>query len=147
MAIDFMTADGLRSVRHWGYRLQGAGKGRKSHKLPIGELKIAPHDLIVMDFSKDGSDKGAFTAVQIDGLKQRKKANSVVVSYISIGEGESYRFYWNRAWDTEAPPWHVAENCAWPRNHMVRFWHDGWKDIIFRGQKSYLGHKIGRAHV
>ena len=46
MAIDFMTADGLRPVRHWGYRLQGAGKGGKSHKLPIGELKLAAHDLL-----------------------------------------------------------------------------------------------------
>ena len=33
----------------------------------------------------------------------------------------------------------IAENCRWPRNHLVRFWEDAWKDITIRGDGSYLG--------
>ena len=150
MAIDFMTADGVKSVRHWGYRLQGAGKGRKSHKLPIGELKLAPHDLLVLDFSKDGSDKGAFTAVQIESLKQRKKANSVIVSYISIGEASDYRDHWQDDWTTyidedqraageptdKAPAWLGAWNDSWPNSRKVRYWDKDWQAVIFNSERT-----------
>lgn len=157
MAIDFMTADGLRSVRHWGYRLQGAGKNRKSHKLPIGELKLAPHDLLVIDFSKDGSDKGAFTPVQIASLKSRKKANSVVVSYISIGEASDYRDHWQDEWTTctdkdqraageptdKAPAWLGAWNESWPNSRKVRYWDKDWQNIIFNSESTgWLDHII-----
>ncbi len=157
MAIDFMTADGLRSVRHWGYRLQGAGKNRKSHKLPIGELKLAPHDLLVIDFSKDGSNKGAFTHVQIEALKKRKTANSVVVSYISIGEASDYRDHWQDDWTTytdrdqraagtpteNAPAWLGAWNEDWPNSRKVRYWDEGWQNIIFNNEGTgWLDHII-----
>jgi cysteinyl-tRNA synthetase len=63
----------------------------------------------------------------------------IVLSYFSIGEAESYRYYWKNEWaGDQVPGWYVAENCAWPRNYMVRFWHDGWKDIIYRGADSFL---------
>jgi cysteinyl-tRNA synthetase, unknown class len=150
MAIDFMTADGLRTVRHWGYRLQGSGKGRKSHKLPIGELKLAQHDLIVVDFSKDGSDAGAFTPEQIASLKSRKKANSVVVSYISIGEASDYRDHWQDDWTTytdkdqraagppsdKAPAWLGAWNEDWPNSRKVRYWDTDWQALIFNEART-----------
>ena len=150
MAIDFMTADGLRTVRHWGYRLQGSGKGRKSHKLPIGELKLAPHDLLVIDFSKDGSDAGAFTPVQIESLKNRKNANSVVVSYISIGEASDYRDHWQDNWTTytdkdqraagipteNAPAWLGAWNESWPNSRKVRYWDKDWQGTIFNNART-----------
>ena len=63
----------------------------------------------------------------------------IVISYLSIGEAESYRWYWRDSWaGANMPDWQVAENCAWPKAHMVRFWHNGWKDIIYRGASSYL---------
>ncbi len=150
MAIDFMTADGLRSVRHWGYRLQGAGKNRKSHKLPIGELKLSAHDLLVIDFSKDGSDAGAFTSDQIASLKSRKKANPVIVSYISIGEASDYRDHWQDDWTTytdqdqraageptdKAPAWLGAWNENWPNSRKVRYWDKDWQAVIFNEART-----------
>lgn len=147
MDIEFTTADGKRTVRHWGYLLQGSGKGRKSHKLSITELKKAPHDLLVMDYSNDGTSKGAFTAKQIQALKDRRKKNSVVVSYISIGEASDYRDHWQDNWTTysdaemraagtttdKAPAWLGANNPDWPNSRKVRYWDKGWQDIIFNG--------------
>jgi len=71
--------------------------------------------------------------IRPDGRKR------IVLSYFSIGEAESYRFYWKSEWTgDQVPGWYVAENCAWPRNYLIRFWHDGWKDIMFRGADSFL---------
>ena len=145
MALTFMTADGPKLVRHWGYRLQGSSAAGASSKLSVGQLKMAPHDLIVMDFSKDGSDAGAFTPAQIESLKARKAANSVIVSYISIGEASDYRDHWQDGWTAytdkdqraageptdKAPSWLGAWNESWPNSRKVRYWDPGWQAIIF----------------
>lgn len=145
MAHTFMTADGPKLVRHWGYRLQGSSTSGTSSKLSVGQLKMAPHDLIVMDFSKDGSDEGAFTLAQIESLKGRKNANSVIVSYIAIGEASDYRDHWQDDWTTytgkdqraagalsgKAPAWLGAWNETWPNSRKVRYWDPGWQAVIF----------------
>lgn len=144
MTVEFTTADGPRTVRHWGYRLQG-GNRKGSHKLSITDLKAAPHDLIVMDFSKDGTGAGAFSENQIASLKARKNANSVIVSYISIGEASDYRDHWQDEWTTyddpdqraagtptdKSPKWLGAWNENWPNSRKVRYWDKDWQKIIF----------------
>jgi cysteinyl-tRNA synthetase, unknown class len=62
----------------------------------------------------------------------------LVVAYMSVGEAEEYRFYWQDAWKTAPPAWLGPENCAWPQAHRVRFWEDGWRDLVYRGPDAYL---------
>ena len=145
MAYKFMTADGPRLVRSWGYLLQSSGKGGATKKLSAKDLKSQSHDLIVMDFSKDGSDKGAFSEADIASLKQRKGANSVIVSYISIGEASDFRDHWQDNWTkytdadqraagdptNAAPAWLGAWNENWPNSRKVRYWDKDWQKIIF----------------
>lgn len=145
MAYKFMTADGPRLVRSWGYLLQSSGKGGATKKLSAKDLKSQSHDLIVMDFSKDGSDKGAFSQADIASLKQRKGANSVIVSYISIGEASDFRDHWQDNWTkytdadqraagdptNAAPAWLGAWNENWPNSRKVRYWDKDWQKIIF----------------
>ena len=61
-----------------------------------------------------------------------------VISYMSIGEAEQYRFYYQPEWKTQPPSWLGPVNCAWPGAHKVRFWQDAWKDIVWRGDGAYL---------
>ncbi|MEQ1717607.1 MAG: MJ1477/TM1410 family putative glycoside hydrolase [Hyphomicrobium sp.] len=150
MGIELMTADGARSVRHWGYRLQGGSRKAKSRALSVGDLARAPHDLIVMDFSRDGSDQGAFSEADIQLLKSRPDTNSVVVAYISIGEASDYRGHWQDAWtdydDPEkraagvlndaSPAWLGAWNEKWPASRKVRYWDKDWQDIIFNTDRT-----------
>lgn len=100
-------------------------------------------DLVVTDYQraddKSGPSGAPFTKGELARMKKRADGRErLVVSYFSIGEAESYRYYWRSEWEPGDPGWYVAENCAWPKNYMVRFWHDGWKDIIYRGKNSYL---------
>jgi cysteinyl-tRNA synthetase, unknown class len=136
MALRFTTADGDRLVRNWGYQLQGEEDDGIPQPLNAKALAKVPHDLIVIDFSKDGSDKGAFKPKQIEALKRRKGAQSVIVSYISIGEASDYRDFWEDDWTKwtdedqkaageptdKAPAWLGAWNENWPNSRKVRYW-------------------------
>ena len=56
MELNFETASGDKTIRNWGYQLQSSmGKsGGKTKPLSASELQAVPHDLIVIDSSKDG---------------------------------------------------------------------------------------------
>ncbi len=145
MALRLTTADGDRSVRNWGYQLQGDEEDGTPQPLDAKALAKVPHDLIVIDFSKDGSGKGAFKPKQIEALKKRKGAQSVIVSYISIGEASDYRDFWDDDWTKwtdedqkaageptgKAPAWLGAWNENWPNSRKVRYWDPAWQKIIF----------------
>ena len=79
MSFELTTADGPKLVRNWGYRLQGGKRKSKSRNLQLSDITSATHDLIVIDFSKDGSGKGAFSESDVQRMKSRAGANSVIV--------------------------------------------------------------------
>ena len=59
-------------------------------------------------------------------------------SYISIGEAEDYRFYWDSDWKTNKPAWLEKENPNWKGNYKVRYWESDWQSIIYGTDGSYL---------
>lgn len=104
----------LSWVDGWGYWLQNAD---------IQTLVDCPYDLLVIDYSADGSDEMAYAASEI---QQVKDAGKVVLAYLSIGEAEDYRFYWRRSWRRGRPKFIGPENPDWEGNYKVKYWHDGW---------------------
>ena len=122
----------LLAAKSWYYHLD---------QIDLDIIAKSDADLIVMDYARDGG-KSPITPGDIQRLKRKADGTSRrVVSYMSIGEAESYRFYWQDAWSAPAatmPDWHLMENCAWPKAHAVRFWHAAWKDIIISGKDAYL---------
>lgn len=87
-------------------------------------------ELAVIDYSADGSADGEFTPAQIATLKTAGCPRKVL-AYLSIGEAEDYRWYWQPDWSVGDPAWIVAENPDWPGNYKVAYWHPGWQAIIF----------------
>jgi cysteinyl-tRNA synthetase, unknown class len=102
----------------------------------IGETKF---DLVIMDYSRDGSDERKFTADEIASLKTSPGGPKTVLSYMSIGEAEDYRWYWQRRWDKNrdgrpdaaAPDWLGRSNPDWPGNYKVRYWDPEWQAIVY----------------
>ena len=95
-------------------------------------------DVLVIDYAKFGG-KVPLTPAEVAAMKTGPTGRKrLVISYFSIGEAEEYRFYWKPEWKETPPAWDAGENCAWPRAHMVRFWHDSWKETILRGPNAYL---------
>ncbi len=121
----------LNAAKSWHFHLQD---------IDIEAMAKVDADLIVTEYSENFGDNRARTKEEIARLKQRPDGRKrLVIAYFSIGEAESYRFYWRPDWKgDDVPGWYVAENCAWPRNFMVRYWHDGWKDIVYRHKRSFL---------
>ena len=112
----------------WAYQLQDADPSR---------ISAFNFGIVVMDYSRDGTEEGAYSRREIERLKASGK---VVLAYLSIGEAEDYRFYWRDGWEEDPPSWLGPENPEWPGNYVVRYWEDGWKEIVF----GYLKRIISR---
>jgi len=113
---------GLSAVNDWLYQLQN---------LDLANIGNTTYDLVVMDYSAEGDDETAFTAAQINSLKHSPGGEKIVLAYMSIGEAEDYRFYWQSGWEPGNPSWLDSENPNWPGNYKVRYWDLGWQAIIF----------------
>ncbi|MFH1537112.1 MAG: MJ1477/TM1410 family putative glycoside hydrolase [Patescibacteria group bacterium] len=113
----------LQKADSWVYQLQDAS---------ISALINTNYDIVVMDYSKDGTDDEAYTRKQI---KRLQNSGKTVLAYFSIGEAEDYRFYWDEAWDTDPPAWLGPENKNWSGNYKVRYWQNDWWDV---GISPYL---------
>ena len=104
----------------WAYQLQNAN---------IDEIANSSFTLIVIDYSKDGTENGKYSKKEIEKLK---KAGKIPIAYISIGEAEDYRFYWDNEWLKNPPEWLGDENKEWMGCYAVKYWHPEWKRIIFK---------------
>lgn len=119
----------LYAARSWHYQLD---------KIDLDQLAKVKADVLVTDFAKMGG-KVPLTLEEVSRLKINADGKPrLVLSYMAIGEAEQFRYYYKDDWKTDPPEWLGAENCAWPGAHKVKFWHDSWKDTIWRGRKSYL---------
>ena len=133
-------ANPLATARSWGYQLQGP---------KVATLAASPYDVLVIDYSKDGSDDEALTSSDLEKLKKKPDGSRrVVLSYMSIGEAESYRYYWKWTWGGKwysdlllgwlfAPSWKGPLNLDWVGNYATRYWQDNWQQIIL-GDGGYL---------
>ncbi|MBK9983573.1 MAG: endo alpha-1,4 polygalactosaminidase [Saprospiraceae bacterium] len=103
----------------------------------INAVTSTNYDLLIMDlFFNDGS---AFTASEIAQLKNKANGGKrLVISYMSIGEAENYRYYWKSAWNANKPVWLDAENPNWAGNFKVKYWNTEWQNIIYGNDNSYL---------
>ncbi len=110
----------LPMVGSWAYQLQDAEPD---------ELAVSGFELVVVDYSRDGTDETAYSRDEIEMLKQR---GVIPVAYLSIGEAEDYRFYWKKKWNINKPKWLGRENPEWPGNYKVKYWYDEWQRIVLR---------------
>ncbi len=112
--------DSLTNVHSWAYQLQG---------ININQIASdTSFELIVIDYSSDGSDATKFSPAQISQIKNSGKK---AIAYISIGEAEDYRFYWKSSWGTNPPAFLGPENPDWAGNYKVKFWDAQWQNIVF----------------
>lgn len=107
------------NISSWGYQLQD---------FTVDELASSPYDLLVIDYSFDGSDESALTAEEVGTIQATSKT---AVSYISIGEAEDYRYYFDKTWISNPPSWFDGENPDWKGNYKVKYWDSEWQSIIF----------------
>lgn len=102
----------------------------------VDAVKNTNYDCIIMDFFYNGEE---FTATQIEELKQKANGGKrLLICYMSIGEAENYRYYWQSNWTIGNPSFIEKENPNWQGNYVVRYWETEWQHIIFGNDNSYL---------
>ncbi|MDR9417742.1 hypothetical protein [Gracilimonas sp.] len=74
----------------------------------IEAIQNTNYDVLITDAFYDSE---IFTAEEVNQLRQKANGGQrLVISYMSIGEAEDYRFYWQDEWDENEPEWLVEEN-------------------------------------
>jgi cysteinyl-tRNA synthetase, unknown class len=124
----------MSKVKTWGYQLQ---------RLDVRALTSSPFDLLVIDHAPDRveSVELMFKPSELASLKTKTDGSRrLVLSYVSIGEAERYRFYWNETWldNANRPSWLGAVNPQWVGNYPVEFWNNDWQKLIYGHSDSYI---------
>ncbi len=84
-----VRSEALADVRSWGYQLQG---------LNIAEAARSGHDLLVVDESLTGGGSAQKRSALAALKRKPDGGRRIVLAYLSIGEAESYRPYWQAGW-------------------------------------------------
>jgi cysteinyl-tRNA synthetase len=112
-AVPGVTAD---SVKRWHYQLQNVDPAA---------IARSPVDMVVIDIAGERAD---FSRNEIEAMRRKPDGSArLVLAYMSVGEAESYRWYWLQ----RSAEWLGRENKKWRGNYAVRFWHPNWQAIIF----------------
>ena len=104
----------------------------------LERLATSPYDLLIIDLFFDDQEH-PLTADDIQHLRFKPDGTQrLLIAYLSIGEAESYRYYWQADWNSNRPYWMEQENPEWEGNYKLRYWEQDWKDILIGNKDSYL---------
>jgi cysteinyl-tRNA synthetase, unknown class len=124
----------LSQVKNFLYLINPEGFATKAQF--ITAVTSTNYDLLIMDLFFN--ELGEFTASEVEELKSKANGGSrMVVCYMSIGEAEDYRYYWQSSWNDDEPNWLVEENPDWEGNFKVKYWETDWQNIIYGNDNSY----------
>jgi cysteinyl-tRNA synthetase len=99
----------------------------------VAKLKESGRDWIVLDATLAGDTP--WEQADLDTIRSGK-AGRKVVAYLSIGEAEDYRPYWQSEWVSNgkrtatAPVWLGIENPEWKGNYQVKYWDADWQKLM-----------------
>lgn len=127
-----VPAAGKQNLASWAYQLAD---------IDPNEIAALDVDLVVIDYAADGSDDTAFRPTDVAQMTARPGGGKkLLISYMSIGEAEDYRYYWNAAWKKPKtrPAWLDDENPDWEGNYKVRYWDPDWQRVIMGSPNAYL---------
>ena len=124
----------LSQAANFLYLLDPGAFGSKSAY--INALAATNYDALIIDLY---FDENALTSSDITTLSTKQNGGSrLVIAYMSIGEAEDYRYYWQQGWKVGTPSFIKKENPNWAGNYKVHYWDPEWQAIIYGNDGSYL---------
>jgi cysteinyl-tRNA synthetase len=102
----------------------------------LASLDATEYDVLIVDALYGGS---FLSAAETAELKTKPGgASRLVLAYLSIGEAEDYRYYWDPSWYISRPEWLLGENPDWEGNYLVQYWDPAWQAVLFGSPDAYL---------
>lgn len=125
MPLQKLQTNSGHAISRWHYQLQG-------YETFVAKHSSDESTLFVLDYSKDGTERAAFTKLEIAKLKNGGK--NIVLAYLSIGEAEEVRWYYPQL------PKDLMKraNPTFPDNYPVKFWDARWQKRIALDEDSSL---------
>jgi cysteinyl-tRNA synthetase len=130
MLAHFVSAES--NPASFAYILQ-ADSFAKTKPAAVAKLKESRRDWIVLDATFAGDTP--WEQADLDAIRSGK-AGRKVVAYLSIGEAEDCRPYWQSEWVSNgkrtaaAPVWLGIENPEWKGNYQVKYWNAEWQKLM-----------------
>lgn len=107
----------------WLYHLGDVGVSRAE---AIGRSNA---DVVVTEWASYAREEAPYGPAILD--RMRGGDDKILLSYMSIGEAEPYRSYWDESWERRPPGWLGETNPEWTDNIKVRYWDPAWQEIVF----------------
>lgn len=106
----------------------------------LADLVAQPFTWLILEPSREGDVASEFSSSDIQSLRTTGPCGGkLVLAYLSIGEAEDYRDYWDPGWVNgqggppipgAAPAWLGPSNPDFPSNYKVRYWDADWQALI-----------------
>lgn len=130
----------MAGIGNWGYWLSD---------MTVDGVIGAPHDLLVIDseVSANRTFERELSSAEVARIKRRPDGSMrMLLAYLSIGEAERYRPYWQADWydPLKRPPWLSQENRRWVGNYLVQYWDPAWQDLIYGSPASYVDRVVAQ---
>ncbi|MGV6815043.1 MAG: endo alpha-1,4 polygalactosaminidase [Phycisphaerales bacterium] len=106
--------------------------------LTVQQLADADVDWLILEPTVNGDLASSFTAQEIEQIRTGGACPKKILAYLSVGEAESYRDYFDASWldannnpiPGTAPAWLGPTNPDWEGNYKVRYWMPDWQHLI-----------------
>lgn len=99
-------------------------------------MKGTDYDLLIIDLFYGANP---LTAEEVAPLKRKAGGGQrLVYAYMSLGEAETYRYYWQQEWQERLPDWLAEANPDWQDNFKVKYWRPEWQAILYGSPDAYL---------
>jgi cysteinyl-tRNA synthetase len=90
-------------------------------------------DMVVVSTAVAGSSPTA-----IPEMKEAAGGDLLVLAYLSIGQAEQYRPYFQPEWLDHPPGWLDDPDEDWRGSYWVRYWEPAWQEIVYGTPDSML---------
>lgn len=130
-----LDINSIADVKNVLYYIGGAST-YQNKKDYLNAIKNTNFDLVIIDLFFNGQ---RLTKDDVSSLKMKANgAKRLVVSYISIGSAERYRYYWRSYWKPGNPSFIRKPYSGYPDEFYVAYWDKEWKKIIYGSEQSYI---------
>ena len=105
-------------VNDWFYQLQADD---------YETLANSKYDLLVIDGDPVVYDLNRNV---VERMKCGGDGDKYLISYLSVGQAENYRDYWQTDWGVGNPSWIAYADEFWLGDFYVRYWEPEWQEIL-----------------
>ncbi|HLP13473.1 MAG TPA: endo alpha-1,4 polygalactosaminidase [Flavobacteriales bacterium] len=123
----------LKDAQNYLYLISSTNFATKQDM--INAINATNFDVVIIDLFFNDDE---FTSAEIQSMKHKSNGGQrLLISYMSIGSAEKYRYYWKKRWGLRRPWWIKRKYDGYPDEFWIKYWKNKWEEIIYGNDDSY----------